>query len=363
MNRQKGYLILSFIIFMSILGTTSNYINVSYYSQIFNFDNLEISDSIAIYSPTDSTVIDLRINTQLTVEWSSGVAAACKIYLFDFSTEVEFLGTFMNMGKTHPGYINSNTVSLSSDHSPGEHYCIKLEDINDIFNYDYSAFFTILNDATEPPPEEDPPPYDPSDTLDNNMFIILMVLSIGGPIGIALAVLITKFSIKRSTNREPKIKKTSLKVYKNHINSTTNEIYDLINQEKLEQASNKLDELHKIINEENNSKLTQIYNERITHIKPFIDNHKIRKIKKVVLDLGTKVSLLEIGEIVERTNVHNTELIENVIRDMINNSEIYAEYNGSVKTVFFDLKENTDAIDKLMKTYRNWEKSKFAKKI
>lgn len=48
---------------------------------------------------------------------------------------------------------------------------------------------------------------------------------------------------------------------------------------------------------------------------------------------------------------------------MIKNSEIYAEYRGSLKILFFNLQENTETIDRLMKTYRDWEKKQFYKKI
>jgi len=204
MDRKKGYIIIISLIFVSILLTINNYIENPYENQKKYFDNLKTSDSIAIYSPTESTVVDLTISTLLTVEWSSGVAAMCKIYLCDFSTEVDYLGTYNNRGKVQPGYINSNTVNISSDHKPGDYYRIKLIDVQDQMNYDYSDFFTILNNDYNPPqdPQEDDSPLpDPSDSVDDNFFMVLMVVLIVGPIAIALTVIITRFDIKRSLNK------------------------------------------------------------------------------------------------------------------------------------------------------------------
>jgi len=214
MDRKKKYIILISLIFVSILLTTNNYIENPYENQKNYFDNLKTSDSIAIYSPTDSTVVDLTISTLLTVEWGSGVAAACKILLCDFSTEVESLGAYMNGGRAQPGYINSNTVNISSDHPPGNYYRIKLIDVNDRWNYDYSDLFTILNDANDTSQEEDPPlpdptdPTDPTDSVDDNLFMVLMVILIVEPIAIALTVIITRFDIKRSLKPKPRTKST-----------------------------------------------------------------------------------------------------------------------------------------------------------
>lgn len=211
MDRKKGYIIIISLIFISILLTTNNYIENPYENQKNYFDNLKTSDSIAIYSPTDSTVVDLTISTLLTVEWGSGVAAACKIYLCDFSTEVEYLGSYMNGGRVQPGYINSNTVNLSSDLPPGDYYRIKLIDVNDRWNYDHSDFFTILNDANNASQEDDPAlpdPTDPTDSVYDNFFMVLMVILIVEPIAIALTVIITRFDIKRSIKPKPRNKST-----------------------------------------------------------------------------------------------------------------------------------------------------------
>ena len=363
MDRKKKYAIIISLTLVSILLTTNNNVENPYGNHKNVLENLKTSDSIAIYSPTSSTVVDLTVSTLITVEWSSGVAAACKIYLYDFSTEVEYLGLDMNGGRIQPGYINSISVDISANLEPGDYYRIKLVDINDQWNYDYSSFFSILNDNYNPPQDEDPPLQDPIDPVGDNLFMVFLAILIVAPIGIVIAVIITKYNVKKSEKLKPKTKSIPIKVLRRHIFTSIDEAYDFINQDQVEEASIRLEEIQKIIKEENNPKLTQLYEEKITHIKPIIENHHISQIKKVVLDLGIKVSLLELEEIIERTNLDNEELIENVINNMIKNSEIFGEYRSSIKTLFFNRKENTEAIDKLMKTYRDWEKTKFSKKM
>lgn len=80
------------------------------------------------------------------------------------------------------------------------------------------------------------------------------------------------------------------------------------------------------------------------------------KIRKVVLDLGAKFSKLEIQEIKEKCDVESTDLILEVIKKMIKNHEIYAEYFSSSNSIAFDQQANSKEIDNLLKKYEQWEK-------
>jgi len=86
------------------------------------------------------------------------------------------------------------------------------------------------------------------------------------------------------------------------------------------------------------------------------------KIKKKVLDLGTKFTRLEMREISEKCNIDNEDLIIKVVEDMIKNEEIYAEYFESTKAVAFNQQANMEEIDSLMATFKEWEEEKFEKK-
>ncbi len=80
------------------------------------------------------------------------------------------------------------------------------------------------------------------------------------------------------------------------------------------------------------------------------------KIRRVVLDLGTKFTRLEIREIKEKCYVESKDLIVNVIKNMIKNHEIYAEYFSSSSAIAFNQQANIEEIDNLMKKYEQWEK-------
>ncbi len=89
---------------------------------------------------------------------------------------------------------------------------------------------------------------------------------------------------------------------------------------------------------------------------------KIDIIKKTVLELGIKFARLQIAEISEVCDVDDVQLIEDIVKDMIDNKEIYAQYFSSTKAVAFDQQANIDEIDKLMSTYKDWEENKIGKK-
>ena len=89
---------------------------------------------------------------------------------------------------------------------------------------------------------------------------------------------------------------------------------------------------------------------------------KIDRVKKAVLDLGLKFARLQIAEISEVCDVDDVQLIVDIVKDMIDNKEIYAQYFSSTKSVAFDQQANIDEIDNLMSTYKDWEDKKIGKK-
>lgn len=90
--------------------------------------------------------------------------------------------------------------------------------------------------------------------------------------------------------------------------------------------------------------------------------HLKKEIKNLVLDLSTRFTRLEIQEIGEKCGITNEELIATVLKEMINNKEIYAEYFSSSKSIAFDQMSNLREIDNLMEIYNSWEQSAFKKK-
>lgn len=85
-------------------------------------------------------------------------------------------------------------------------------------------------------------------------------------------------------------------------------------------------------------------------------------IRKMILDLSTKFTRLRVKEIAEKCKVDDLSII-NVIKKMIKNNEIYADYFKSSQTVAFDQQRNIKEIDQLMQTYLDWEREKVGKEI
>ena len=83
-------------------------------------------------------------------------------------------------------------------------------------------------------------------------------------------------------------------------------------------------------------------------------------VKKTILELSTKFSRLRVIELNEKCKVDDSTVIK-VIKNMIKNKEIYADYFKSSQTIAFDQQRNIDEIDELMRVYVEWEKEKIGK--
>ena len=85
------------------------------------------------------------------------------------------------------------------------------------------------------------------------------------------------------------------------------------------------------------------------------------KIKKTILDIGTKFTESQVQEISEKCNSDKNTIVR-IIKKMIENKEIYAEYFKSSKTVAFYQQQNINELDTLMAKYNEWEEKNVDKK-
>ena len=86
------------------------------------------------------------------------------------------------------------------------------------------------------------------------------------------------------------------------------------------------------------------------------------KIRTKVLELGKEADRILISDIIKATDVNDEILIIQVINDMIKKEEIFAEFFTSSKSILFNVEGKTVKIDKLLDTYKEWEKGKLGKK-
>jgi len=87
----------------------------------------------------------------------------------------------------------------------------------------------------------------------------------------------------------------------------------------------------------------------------------MNKTKSVIFNLGQNYARLEVSDIIEECG-EKEELIISTIQDMIKNREIPAEYFKSSKTIAFKQQIDVEEIDKLMKSFDEWEKKGKGKK-
>ena len=107
----------------------------------------------------------------------------------------------------------------------------------------------------------------------------------------------------------------------------------------------------------NNSKKEQISEKIREYLKPL----QIPKIKNSVKELASKHTRLQVMDIIDKCG-EEEELIISTIQDMIKNREISAEYFETSKAVAFIPQIDVEDIDRLMKTFDNWEKEGKGKK-
>ena len=88
---------------------------------------------------------------------------------------------------------------------------------------------------------------------------------------------------------------------------------------------------------------------------------KRESVKRKILDLGTQFTRLEIKEISEKCD-EDYELIIRIIKSMISNREIYAEYFNSTKTIAINQQANIEHLDDSLSKINPFEKKDSKKK-
>jgi len=156
------------------------------------------------------------------------------------------------------------------------------------------------------------------------------------------------------------------KKIENNLNLRFPKIETLIQEKKLTKAINELNNIRNIAKEYKLGEQIAWVDKKLDFCnkleKQRLELEQINKIKKLVLDLGIKFTRLEIREISEKSSINDEDFIIKVVRDMIRNNEIYAEYFSSSKAIAFDQQANIEEIDRLMATYKDWEEKEVGKK-
>ena len=138
-------------------------------------------------------------------------------------------------------------------------------------------------------------------------------------------------------------------------------IRQLLNENKFEESIKELNDYKRISEKEGFPSLIKEIDSLLLHAKTHFEEERVKKIKKVVLDLSIKFTRLQISDIAEKCGITDKQLIINTVKDIIASKEIFTEYFSSSKSVAFDQQANIDEIDKLMDAYKELEGKKFKK--
>jgi hypothetical protein len=90
----------------------------------------------------------------------------------------------------------------------------------------------------------------------------------------------------------------------------------------------------------------------IFKIKPDYKGQAV--VRKTVLSFSTKHSDFKLYKLAKLCSV-DKDFIKSVVKKMIQNNEIYAEYFNNTQKFAFNIKANVEEIDKLMALYDAWE--------
>jgi len=90
--------------------------------------------------------------------------------------------------------------------------------------------------------------------------------------------------------------------------------------------------------------------------------YKIAKIKRVILDLSTKITRLQLVDIIERTNIENHDLIKQTALEMLENREVFGDFFTSTNSLVFDQNANIKEFDNLLDKFKEWEDKEIQKK-
>ncbi|MFX1455945.1 MAG: PQQ-binding-like beta-propeller repeat protein [Promethearchaeota archaeon] len=186
-------------------------------------------------------------------------------------------------------------------------------------------------------------------------FIIAFVVS-------TISLLVLSFiGVRQLKKTKPRRdKKRSLE---NKIMTNLNLIEKWIEENKMQEVIDKIEECKAILKTEENQKLNEIFQTRLQNLNQTITNFNIALIKKKLLNLSTRYSQITIPEVIEKYNLKDEDLIKKALLEMIKNKEIYADYVPNRKTIIFQLETNLDEIDELMEIYKKWEERNLGKKI
>ncbi|MHA1518539.1 MAG: hypothetical protein ACTSRK_00015 [Promethearchaeota archaeon] len=132
----------------------------------------------------------------------------------------------------------------------------------------------------------------------------------------------------------------------------------------LDEAAEKKNHLEELKRQLENQKIQHLKNKKdsvLKFISKLLLTLEIPKIKKTILELGSKYPRLDVGDIEEVCGVSEPKLIIGIIKDMISSEEIYARYFKNSRSVAFDQQANLEELGRLDDLFSDWSEKEISK--
>ncbi|TFF88935.1 MAG: hypothetical protein EU549_02100 [Promethearchaeota archaeon] len=166
---------------------------------------------------------------------------------------------------------------------------------------------------------------------------------------------------KKYKKKERKKKSQENKIY--YLSEQPSYIKNLVENKEFPMAIKKINEVRENIKKIKDIKLND-FEKKIHPIKDKIIDYEKQKIRNVVFNFSQRFSKVELNDIIEKLyidSMNKTEifqLLREVIREMIKNREINAEYDNTSEMILFSKEIEIEKIDDLISSFDNWEGQK-----
>ncbi len=200
---------------------------------------------------------------------------------------------------------------------------------------------------------------------ESDYLIIVLVSIIVGIISIAsisTTIILRKRIFIPKHGKEIKVYGKKKVKIENKLQECLSFVDHLIKERKIKEAIKKLKEVKDLSKRYSLVDITAACEKSINYCNNLY-LEMISKIKKTVLDLGTKFHRLEIADISDKSGIEDEELIISVFQDMIQQKEIFGDYFASSKAIAFEQQRNIDQIDELIQTYNKWKEINIGKGV
>ncbi|MFX1575490.1 MAG: TIR domain-containing protein [Promethearchaeota archaeon] len=196
----------------------------------------------------------------------------------------------------------------------------------------------------------------------NPLIIIIIIVCVVAIAGMGTAMILRKKIFVPKQGKEVKVYGKNKAKIENRLKEKIAFADHLIRDRKIKEAIKVLNEIKEISETYGLLEILKLCEEKIDYSNNLYIE-MISKTKKTILILSTKYPRLQLNDIMEKSGVVDDDLTIQVINEMIQNNEIYADYFTNSNAIAFDQQRNLEYIDMLVESYNKWRELNVGKDI